>query len=116
MQLIRMPFYGMCAKPPWPYRILWLAWMQFAYAATPLVHSAVERKFEIIGEAPGQLATLDAALASRIPGLPQIIAFRNPLIHGHAKVNHGTVWNVVQDSLPPLLSCVQMLLQEMSKT
>jgi uncharacterized protein with HEPN domain len=70
------------------------------YAATPLVYSAVERKFEIIGEALGQLARRDAALASRVPNLPQIVAFRNQLIHGYAVVNHSTVWNVVQDSLP----------------
>ncbi len=60
-----------------------------AYAATPLVHSAVERKFEIIGEALGQLAKTDPNLASRITGLSQIIAFRNQLIHGYAVVNHA---------------------------
>lgn len=84
-----------------------------AYAATPLVHSAVERKFEIIGEALGQLARLDGALAARVPNLPQIVAFRNQLIHGYAAVNHNTVWNVVQDSLPSLLGCVETLLQEL---
>ncbi len=84
-----------------------------AYASTPLVHSAVERKFEIIGEALSQLAKLDAALAARVPNLAQIVAFRNQLIHGYAKVNHSTVWNVVHDSLPPLLACVQALLQEL---
>ena len=86
-----------------------------AYASTPLVHSAVERKFEIIGEALGQLARLDPALASRVPNLPRIVAFRNQLIHGYALVNHSTVWNVVQDSLPPLLVCVQALLQELGE-
>lgn len=86
-----------------------------AYAATPLVHSAVERKFEIIGEALSQLAKLDAALAARVPNLPQIVAFRNQLIHGYALVNHSTVWNVVHDSLPPLLACVQILLQELGE-
>lgn len=85
------------------------------YAATPLVYSAVERKFEIIGEALGQLARRDAALASRVPNLPQIVSFRNQLIHGYAVVNHSTVWNVVQDSLPPLLACVQGLLQELGE-
>ncbi len=83
-----------------------------AYAATPLVHSAVERKFEIIGEALAQLAKLDSALAARIPGLPQIVAFRNQLIHGYAVVNHSTVWNVIQDALPALLACVESLMQE----
>jgi len=37
------------------------------------------------------------------------------LIHGYARVNHATVWNVVQDSLPPLLTCMQALLQEMGE-
>lgn len=84
-----------------------------SYAATPLVHSAVERKFEIMGEALGQLAKLDPALAARVPDLPQIVAFRNQLIHGYAVVNHGTVWHVVEDALPGLLVCVQALLLEL---
>jgi uncharacterized protein with HEPN domain len=86
-----------------------------AYSASALVHSAVERKFEIIGEALGQLAKLDAGLAARVPKLAQIVAFRNQLIHGYALVNHGTVWNVVQDALPDLLICVQDLLLELGE-
>ncbi len=39
------------------------------YADTEVVHAAVERKFEIIGEALNQLARHDAALAARIPNL-----------------------------------------------
>jgi uncharacterized protein with HEPN domain len=39
------------------------------YAETELVHSAVERKFEIIGEALSQLAKLDPVLARRIPDI-----------------------------------------------
>lgn len=86
-----------------------------AYASSPLVHSAVERKFEIIGEALNQLSRLDPALAGRIPALAQVVAFRNQLIHGYALVKHGTVWVVIQDSLPPLLACVQSLLKELSE-
>ncbi len=83
-----------------------------AYAANPLVHSAVERKFEIIGEALGQLAKMDTALAVRVPHLPQIVAFRNQLIHGYAKVKHATVWNVIQTDIPVLRETVQALLAE----
>lgn len=72
-----------------------------AYAANALVQAAVERKFEIIGEALNQLAKLDSGLAARIGDLPKIVAFRNQLIHGYASVNVSTVWNVVQASLPP---------------
>ncbi|WP_411882888.1 DUF86 domain-containing protein [Polaromonas sp. YR568] len=62
------------------------------YAGTPLVYSAVERKFEIIGEALNQLAKIRPDLAARVPYLPQIVAFRNQLIHGYARVDHDTVW------------------------
>lgn len=86
-----------------------------AYAANEMAQSAVERKFEIIGEALNQLAKLDDALAARIPDLPQIVAFRNQLIHGYATVNVGTVWNVMQNALPPLLVAVQVLLDELGQ-
>jgi uncharacterized protein with HEPN domain len=81
------------------------------YSANELLHSAVERKFEIIGEALGQLAKLDPALAAQVPRLAQIVAFRNVLIHGYAVVNHETVWNVVQDALPELVASLQRLLE-----
>lgn len=84
-----------------------------AYAANEMAQAAVERKFEIIGEALNQLAKLDTALAARIPDLPQIVAFRNQLIHGYATVNVSTVWNVAQSALPPLLGAVQSLLDEL---
>jgi len=50
-----------------------------------------------------------------VPLLPQIVAFRNQIIHGFATVNHGTVWNVVQSALPALLTSVQTLLQELGE-
>jgi len=84
-----------------------------AYTANEMAQAAVERKFEIIGEALNQLAKLDASLAARIPELPQIVAFRNQLIHGYATVNTSTVWNVTQNALPPLLVAVQSLLSEL---
>lgn len=86
-----------------------------AFAASDLVQAGVERKFEIIGEALNQLAKRDAPLAARIPELPQIVAFRNLLIHGYATVNALTVWNVAQSSLPALVVCVNGLLDELGE-
>lgn len=83
------------------------------YVGNELVQAAVERKFEVIGEALNQLAKLDAAMATRIPDVPQIVAFRNQLIHGYATVNPDTVWNITQNALPGLLAAVQSLLEEM---
>jgi uncharacterized protein with HEPN domain len=85
------------------------------YARTPLVYSAVERKFEIIGEALNQLAKVRPDLAARVPYLPQIVAFRNQLIHGYARVDHDTVWEVIGHSLPQLKAAVGALLQELDQ-
>ena len=82
------------------------------YVGNEMVQAAVERKFEVIGEALNQLAKLDAAMAARIPDVPQIVAFRNQLIHGYATVNPDTVWNIAQNALPGLLAAVQRLLDE----
>jgi hypothetical protein len=48
-----------------------------AYENNELVQAAVERKFEVIGEALNQLSKLDATKADKLPDLPQIVAFRN---------------------------------------
>lgn len=84
-----------------------------AFVGSELVQAAVERKFEVIGEALSQLAKLDTVLANRIPDQPQIVAFRNQLIHGYATVNPGTVWNIAQQALPVLVASVQQLLDEL---
>lgn len=90
-----------------------------AYVASALVHSAVERKFEIIGEAFNQLAKLDPVLAARIPRLPEIVAFRNQLIHGYAAPcshwAHERVWATIQTALPTLVTTVQDLLTELGE-
>jgi uncharacterized protein with HEPN domain len=84
-----------------------------AYVGNELVQAAVERKFEVIGEALNQLTKLDAPLAARIPDVPQVVAFRNQLIHGYATINPDTVWNIAQNALPCLLLAVQALLDEL---
>ena len=81
-------------------------------APSDVVRSAVERKFEIIGEALGQIAKRDPGLARRIPDYRDIIAFRNLLIHGYATIEHARVWKIAQSSLPGLRATVKALLQE----
>lgn len=48
-----------------------------AYVADVQTQAAVERKFEIIGEAMNQLHQTHPELAERIPRLRQIVDFRN---------------------------------------
>ena len=82
------------------------------YECDTMMRSAVERQFEIIGEAMAQLAKLDSAFASRISKYQRIIAFRNVLIHGYADVDDRLVWDVVKTNLPTLAREIDALLEE----
>ena len=82
------------------------------YEADAMLRAAVERQFEIVGEAMAQLARLDEDLAMRFSEHRRIIAFRNILIHGYAQVDDGVVWDIVQTRLPLLRREVAALLAE----
>jgi len=80
------------------------------YERDIMLRSAVERQFEIIGEALNQMHCVDPDTAKRIPEYQRIIAFRNILIHGYAALQHHTVWGVVEGDLPALANRVESLL------
>ena len=82
------------------------------YEENVMLRAAVERQFEIIGEALAQLAKLDRMVAERISEHSRVIAFRNILIHGYADVDHRLVWDIVQTKLPVLRDEVEALLKE----
>lgn len=82
------------------------------YQSNAMLRAAVEREFEIVGEAMTRLAKLDPALASLISDHEQIIAFRNVLIHGYAHVNDRAVWFVIETDLPTLAREVDALMEE----
>ena len=82
------------------------------FESDPLIRSAVERQFEIIGEALGQLARSHPDVASRIDDLPRIVAFRNILIHGYATVDVTLVWEVATQRLDPLIDLLDGLLTD----
>jgi uncharacterized protein with HEPN domain len=76
-----------------------------------LVQSAVERQFEIIGEALNQLSKIAPDLASKVPDYQQIVAFRNILIHGYASLDQVVVWRVIENDLPVVEQSVRNLLE-----
>ena len=82
------------------------------YLTDAMLRSAVERQFEIIGEAMANLAKVDQKTANRITRYQRIIAFRNVLIHGYADVDHRLVWDVLQTRLSTLCREIQDLVKE----
>ena len=81
------------------------------YEADPMLRAAVERQFEIIGEALRRLLQEDARTAAGISEHTRIIAFRNILVHGYADIDDRIVWGIVESNLPTLLQEVESLLK-----
>lgn len=81
------------------------------YEGDPMLRAAVERQFEIIGEALRRLLIEDPPTAARISEHARIIAFRNILAHGYADIDDRIVWGIVESNLPTLLEEVDVLLK-----
>ncbi|MFA5897197.1 MAG: HepT-like ribonuclease domain-containing protein [Thermoplasmata archaeon] len=82
------------------------------YASDPMLRAAVEREFEIMGEALRQALLCREDLGERISQADRVVAFRNRLIHGYATVSDEVVWGVVETGLPRLHEEVRALLEE----
>ena len=81
-----------------------------SYCANELVRSAVERKFEIIGEALNRINRDDPELLARIRHYRDIISFRNILVHGYDAIDDRIVWGVIEEDLDDLIADVSRLL------
>lgn len=82
------------------------------YEQDLMLRSAVERQFEIIGEAMARVRQRDPDLVARIGDHRAIIDFRNVLAHEYQRVRNETVWRAVTDGLPSLRRDVEALLAE----
>jgi uncharacterized protein with HEPN domain len=80
------------------------------YLDDPMLRAAVERHFEIIGEALNRLLQTYPEIAAKVPDLKQAVAFRDLLIHGYAIVDSAIVWRTTQEDLPKLRKAIAELL------
>lgn len=79
------------------------------YKASDLLQSAVERKFEIIGEALNRIGQIDEEALEEISDYRKIIGFRNILAHGYDAVSDEVVWEICGDNLDALLNDIDRL-------
>ena len=80
------------------------------YQDNKMLRRAVEREFEIIGEAMKMLANIDENIP--ISSKQQIIGMRNRVIHGYDKIDDEIVWGTIVKHLPTLLHEVSNLLEK----
>lgn len=80
-----------------------------AYQNSQVTQRAVERDFEIIGEALNRIKKIDEQALQNLSEHNRIIGFRNILIHGYDIVDDLIVWNAVKNHLPLLVEEIQKI-------
>lgn len=85
------------------------------YSSSLMLKSAVERQFEIIGEALKQLIERYPEYKSEITNPSRIISFRNRLIHGYSSISDEVVWGVIEKDLPILKTEIPDLLKNQTE-
>jgi uncharacterized protein with HEPN domain len=78
------------------------------YKSNKMLRRAVEREYEIIGEALTRIIKIDPEI--RISSKRQIIGMRNRVIHGYDKIDDEIVWGITIKHLPVLKIEIENLL------
>ena len=78
------------------------------YLANKMLRRAIEREFEIIGEALNRIDKFDSSI--NISGKRQITGVRNRVIHGYDKIDDGIIWGIIVRHLPVLKNEIQNLI------
>lgn len=80
------------------------------YSDDILLASAVERQFEVLGEALKRIRDHDESFLDQVKGWRGAISFRNILAHGYDHIESTLVWSIIQDDLHPLVDSLDILL------
>ena len=83
------------------------------YATDLMLRSAVERQFEILGEAMGRALKADPTLTERLAAARGVVDFRNVIAHGYSLLADATVWDVATNELPGLADDVAAELERL---
>ncbi len=79
------------------------------YMSDKMLRRAVEREFEIIGEAMSRIGKIDPTID--ISSKKQIISMRNRVIHGYDKIDNEIIWGTIVRHLPTLKIEIDNLLR-----
>jgi uncharacterized protein with HEPN domain len=77
------------------------------YRRDLLLRSAVERQFEVLGEALSRAMRAEPLLQERLPAARRAVDFRNVIAHGYDVLSAATVWDIARNELPALVRDVR---------
>ena len=80
------------------------------FSANKLLRQAIERNFEIIGEATGRINKVSPEI--NIKSNRQIINLRNLIIHSYDNINHEVLWAIIINDLPELKKETETLINK----
>jgi uncharacterized protein with HEPN domain len=78
------------------------------FTENSLVFDATLRNLELIGESATHIPQDVRDANNEIPWR-LIIATRNQLIHGYLGIDNDTVWSIIQDDIPILLTALKAI-------
>ena len=81
---------------------------QTTFIESGITYDATLRNLELIGEAATHVPKEVQSKYTQIPWR-LIIATRNRLIHGYLGIDDDTVWSIIQDDIPALLSALELI-------
>jgi uncharacterized protein with HEPN domain len=81
------------------------------YETDRLFRRAIEREFEIVGEALKRIRDEDEEVFNSIAHAQAIVGFRNRLAHGYDSIDDAMVWGFIAGHLPLLLDEVGLALR-----
>ena len=75
-----------------------------------MLKRAIERNFEIIGEAINRIITRDSIYIEKISNAKSIIGLRNQVIHANDSISDENIWSILINHLPKLKAEIENLI------
>ena len=84
------------------------------FVSNDMIKDAVERNFEIIGEA---VKNLSEDFRNKYPNIPfkQVAGMRDKLIHDYFGIDYEIVWKTIKDKLPEFNADIERLIANLTK-
>ena len=82
------------------------------YQKNTMLKRAVERDWEIIGEAVNRIIKRDESFIDKISNARAIISLRNQVIHAYDAISDENIWSILISHLPKLMKDIEILIAE----
>ncbi|ETX00123.1 HepT-like ribonuclease domain-containing protein [Candidatus Entotheonella palauensis] len=81
---------------------------QAGFESNTMIFDATVRNLELIGEAATHIPETVRQMHPEIPWR-QLVATRNRLIHGYLGIDNDTLWSIIRDDVPMLVTLLKVL-------